>query len=97
MSDIYGDYELTIRCNEPALKNLVKMIRYFKRLGGVGCTRDFIIDGNAFMFDGDGPDRIHSLAVNGLDQHLIQQLSNVTSLDKCKADTPELEAKDATD
>ena len=35
-------------------------------LGELGSTRDVVIDGRAYNFDGDGPDRINYIKINGL-------------------------------
>ena len=67
---------ITVVCNDTAANHLTEILKAFKSMGGLGCTRDFQLWGPGknpygdesewFTFDGDGPDRIHSLCVTDI-------------------------------
>lgn len=59
-------YFISFECNETAKDNLVPLLKYFKMMGNLGMTRDFVIDeldDKWFTFDGDGPDRLDNIKV----------------------------------
>jgi hypothetical protein len=57
---------IEIICNKSAAKNLHEILEYFRMMGKLGVTRDFIIGDDCkkeFTFDGDGPDRIEGILI----------------------------------
>ena len=56
-----------IECSPSAAKNIMKIVSYFKGLGGLGSTAHFHIGDSkeVFTFDGDGEDQIYSSTCHG--------------------------------
>ena len=66
----YTDHvEISIKCNRAAADNMLPLIRQLQVMGSVGSSRSITIedyDGkNRFGFDGDGPDNIESIELDG--------------------------------
>lgn len=63
------DVEISIKCNRAAADSMLPLIRQLQVMGGVGSSRSITIedyDGkNRFGFDGDGPDNIESIKLDG--------------------------------
>lgn len=62
-------HTIEITCNDTALDALLPLLRELRMMGRAGASRSIKIedwDGNhSFGFDGDGPDRIESIRVDG--------------------------------
>lgn len=63
-----NERKISFTCNKDAAPELIKLLSYLEMLGLLGCTRDIVIDGDNkwFVFDGDGPDRISDITINGV-------------------------------
>jgi hypothetical protein len=66
----YNDsVKLIIKCNRAAADSMIPLLKELKYMGRAGCSRGIEIkeyDGeHSFGFDGDGPDRIDSIELDG--------------------------------
>lgn len=64
MSEI--KHKIVIECNPEAKDNLLPILDTLRHLGSAGSSRSVTVEDHGnYFFDGDGPDRIHSISVDG--------------------------------
>ncbi len=57
---------ISFTCSDTAVNTLFTILCELNQLGELGCSREVVIDGRAYFFDGDGSDRVDYIKVNGL-------------------------------
>lgn len=59
-------HKIVIECNSEAKDSLLPILDTLRYLGSAGSSRSVEVeDHGSYFFDGDGPDRIHSIEVDG--------------------------------
>lgn len=62
--------KLVIKCNQSAAKSILPLLKELRFMGNVGCSRgikieDYSDHNDRFDFDGDGPDKIDTIELEG--------------------------------
>jgi len=57
---------ISFTCSDTAVNTLFTILCELKQLGELGASREVVIDGRAYFFDGDGSDQVDYIKVNGL-------------------------------
>lgn len=70
MSKYKDSVRLVIKCNRAAADSMLPLLKELRFMGNAGCSRGIKIEdydghNSAFGFDGDGPDRIESIELDG--------------------------------
>lgn len=70
--DYNSPVRLVIKCNRAAADSMIPLLKEFRFMGNAGCSRSITIEDygeherdHRFGFDGDGPDKIDSIEVDG--------------------------------
>ena len=70
--DYNSPVKLVIKCNRAAADSMLPLLKEFRFMGNAGCSRSITIENygeherdHRFGFDGDGPDKIDSIEVDG--------------------------------
>lgn len=67
--DYNSPVKLVIKCNQAAMDSMIPLLKEFRFMGNAGCSRSIVIENytghHRFGFDGDGPDKIDSIEVDG--------------------------------